>query len=64
MESLEDFDKDTFIELKKNIFKIHDDIISIAGIYSLTGKRNLFNKHLSFSLKQTQSVLDSFRDCL
>jgi hypothetical protein len=57
-----DFDKDSFLQLKDNMFKIHDNIITLAACYSLYDKSGLVktNNHILFALKQTQLILDDF----
>ena len=59
-----EFDKDSFIELKENVFKIQDNLITIAGCFHLYSDEGQItsNNHLSLALKQTQLILDNFQD--
>ncbi len=62
--SLMEFDKDSFIELKNNVFKLQDNLITISACYNLYPEdgQGKSNSHIAFALKQTQLILDDFQD--
>ena len=56
------FDIKSFVKLQNNVLKIQKDLFGLQGIKKFIKEPTVteVNDYISFSLKQTQSVLDKF----